>query len=68
MHDHMQSMVRNAAFKAATTLSLVAPSVIVPKLICHIKDDLNPSEMQKLSETDIAIWRMPEGSLYHDGM
>lgn len=67
MFLYLQGMTRKAAFKAATTLSLVAPSVVVPKLILHIRRDLDAGKLEDLSETDIAIWRTPEGTLYHDG-
>ncbi|KAH8110478.1 ARM repeat-containing protein [Phellopilus nigrolimitatus] len=56
----------NARDDAVTTLSFVAPDVIIPVLVTQIKDDLSPSKFASFSDEHIEIWKTPEGTLYID--
>ncbi|KAI5120166.1 hypothetical protein M0805_008433 [Coniferiporia weirii] len=49
---------------AVTTLSFIAPDIIVPVVVAQIKNDLMPSKFASLSEEDVKIWGTPEGTLY----
>ncbi|KAL5483042.1 GCN1 [Sanghuangporus weigelae] len=51
---------------ATTTLTFVAPEIILPPLIDQIKDDLSPECFASVSQEDVEIWKAPEGTLYRD--
>lgn len=56
-----------AAYRAVTTLALVSPEVIVPRIVEKIAFDLNPEECNALSDDDLGIWSTPEGTTFVDG-
>ncbi|KAL3473614.1 armadillo-type protein [Aspergillus californicus] len=67
--DPVQSKVPQvdaAVWAAAGDLAFVAPDAMVPKLVNQIKDDLDVSRVSKLTPTDAAIARTPEGTMFVD--
>ncbi|TCD64479.1 translational activator of GCN4 [Steccherinum ochraceum] len=60
------SSLAEAAYKAFTTIAFVAPEVTVSRIAEQATADLNAHEINQLSETDINIWRTPEGTAYVD--
>ena len=58
---------QQARYRAATTLSFVAGDVVLPDIVQQLKSDLDEKALGSITETDLAIWQTPEGTLYHDG-
>lgn len=56
-----------ASGRAVTTLSFVAPEVVIPEIVEQLRRDINAQEVDALTETDLAIWATPEGTTYVDG-
>lgn len=50
-----------------TTLSFVAPEVVIPQIVEQLRRDINAQELDSLTEEDLAIWATPEGTAYVDG-
>ncbi|KAL4869999.1 hypothetical protein BDV12DRAFT_166834 [Aspergillus spectabilis] len=55
-----------AIWAAAGDLAFVAPDVMVPQLVNQIKEDLDVSRASKITPTDAAIARTPEGTMFVD--
>lgn len=55
-----------AASRALTTLTFVAPSLIVPMAVEQIKQDLEPKSLHFIDTVSIGMWRMPEGVAFVD--
>lgn len=55
-----------AAFHAAADLAFVAPQTAIPILLKQIRDDLDPAQLEAIGETEAAIFRTAEGTLYVD--
>ncbi|KAL2824646.1 armadillo-type protein [Aspergillus cavernicola] len=67
--DPVQSKVPQigaAIWSAAGDLAFVAPDVMVPQLVNQIKDDLDAARVSKITPTDAAIARTPEGTMFVD--
>ncbi|KAH8425604.1 putative translational activator [Aspergillus melleus] len=67
--DPVQSKIPEidaAVWAAAGDLAFVAPDTMVPQLVAQIQDDLDPSRLSKLTPTDAAIARTPEGTMFVD--
>lgn len=45
----------------------MAPGVVIPEVLKQVQLDINAKTVGALTETDIAIWRTPEGTAYVDG-
>ncbi|RPA79656.1 ARM repeat-containing protein [Ascobolus immersus RN42] len=59
-------LAKTAAFRAAPTLSFIAPADITPLFVNLFTSDLNPSLLQGVSQEDVAIWRAPADVPYVD--
>jgi hypothetical protein len=57
----------NAAFRAVTTLSFVAPALILPPLMVQLRRDLDPTELESIGLHEYSIWKTPEDTLYVNG-
>ncbi|KAL4880474.1 armadillo-type protein [Aspergillus karnatakaensis] len=70
VQDHpVQSKVPQidtAIWAAAGDLAFVAPDVMVSQLVNQIKEDLDVSRASKITPTDAAIARTPEGTMFVD--
>ncbi|KAJ7449659.1 armadillo-type protein [Mycena latifolia] len=55
-----------AAYSALTTLVFVAPEAILPRIVEQLRADIDPSVVNALTEEDLGMWRMPEGSTFID--
>ncbi|KAL4779325.1 armadillo-type protein [Aspergillus varians] len=67
--DPVQSKVPEvdaAIWAAAGDLAFVAPDTMVPRLVNQIKEDLDVSRVSKITPTDAAIARTPEGTMFVD--
>ncbi|ORY90168.1 ARM repeat-containing protein [Leucosporidium creatinivorum] len=60
------SLFAEAAYRAATTLALILPAVIVPLLFTQFEDDLNPSHLTFIGSTEYGVWATPEGIPFVD--
>ncbi|KAJ7672704.1 armadillo-type protein [Mycena rosella] len=56
----------DAAYSALTTLVFVAPEAVLSRIIEHLRTDIDPSILNALTEEDLGMWRMPEGSTFID--
>jgi hypothetical protein len=56
-----------AAYRAATTLCFIQPSVYVPPLLEMIREDLDASALHSIGAEEIGIWRTPPGQTFVDG-
>ncbi|KAJ7281606.1 armadillo-type protein [Mycena rebaudengoi] len=56
----------DAAYSALTTLTFVAPETVVPRIMDQLRTDIDPSVLNALTEEDLGMWRMPEGSAFVD--
>lgn len=55
-----------AASRALTTLTFVAPSLIVPMALEQVKQDLEPKSLHFIDTVAVGMWRMPEGIAFVD--
>ncbi|KAJ7180610.1 armadillo-type protein [Mycena filopes] len=58
----------DAAYSALTTLVFVAPDVVLPHVVEQLRADIDPATFNALTEDDLGMWRMPEGSTFIDGI
>lgn len=63
----IQSGFQEASYNAIRTLAFVSPETVLPKLNDQLCSDLDPALVKYLTETDIGIWKTPEGTAYMDG-
>ena len=57
----------DAGFRAVTTLTFVAPDLVLPPLMAQLSRDLDPTELQSIGLHEYSIWKTPEGTLFVDG-
>ncbi|KAJ3552008.1 hypothetical protein NM688_g4384 [Phlebia brevispora] len=55
-----------ASYHTVTTLTFIAPEVVIPHLVGQLRSDIDARKINAISETDIAIWATPEGTAYVD--
>lgn len=55
-----------AAYRAATTLALVAPEAVVPRLFAQFQDDLSPQHVSFIGSLEYGVWATPEGTPFVD--
>ncbi|KAM0793613.1 hypothetical protein ACM66B_001046 [Microbotryomycetes sp. NB124-2] len=53
-----------AAYRAATTLALISPRVVVPLLFDQLEDDLEPSRLDFIGNLEYGVWATPEGNTF----
>ncbi len=64
----IQSGFQEASYNAIQTLAFVSPETVLPRINDQLCSDLDPALVKDLTETDIGIWRTPEGIAYVDGI
>ena len=65
--EGVHNLFQQVCYCATTTLSFVAGDVVLPDIVQQLKSDLDEKALGSITETDLAIWQTPEGTLYHDG-
>ena len=71
--SRIPSMTRNqagfedASYSAVTTLAFISPTSVLPQVIRRLQEDLDPEVLNALSDEDLSIWAMPEGTAFVDG-
>ncbi|KAJ7504446.1 armadillo-type protein [Mycena galericulata] len=55
-----------AAYHALTTLVFIAPDAVLPRIMEQLRTDIDPSVLNALTEEDLGMWRMPEGTTFID--
>lgn len=50
-----------------TTLTFIAPTVILPRIMNQLELDLDPSLLNSLTDFDYGVWQTPEGTPFVDG-
>ncbi|KAJ6607520.1 armadillo-type protein [Mycena sp. CBHHK59/15] len=58
--------IPDAAYNALTTVVFVSPDAALPRFVEQLRADLNSSVINALTEEDLGMWRMPEGSAFID--
>lgn len=56
-----------ASYSAVTTLILVSPSSVLPRIVEHLNGDINPDILNNISDHDLGVWATPEGTTFVDG-
>ncbi|KAJ7760500.1 armadillo-type protein [Mycena metata] len=56
----------DAAYSTLTTLVFVAPDIVLPRIVEILQADIDPATFNALTEEDLGMWRMPEGSTFID--
>ncbi|KAJ6518743.1 armadillo-type protein [Mycena sanguinolenta] len=64
--EDVKTGLPDAAYSALTTLVFVAPDVVLPRIVEQLQVDIDPSTLNALTEEDLGMWRMPEGSTFMD--
>ncbi|KAG0238098.1 translational activator of GCN4 [Actinomortierella wolfii] len=55
-----------AAMSAISSLVFISPDTMISMFMDHIVKDLDPTQLETITEQDVAIWKHPEGELYVD--
>ncbi|KAF5354845.1 hypothetical protein D9756_005584 [Leucocoprinus leucothites] len=55
-----------ASYRTVTTLTFIAPAVILPRIMEQLKADLDPSTLDSLTDFDYGVWQTPEGTTFVD--
>ncbi|KAG9005891.1 translational activator of GCN4 [Tulasnella sp. JGI-2019a] len=56
----------DAGHLAATTLTFIAPALIMPRMVVQLQKDLELDQLAAIGETEYNIWKTPEGTLFVD--
>jgi hypothetical protein len=62
-----QAGFEDASYSAITTLSFISPTSVLPQIIQRLQEDLDPEVLNALSDEELSIWAMPEGTTFVDG-
>lgn len=46
----------------------IAADIVLPRIVEQLRTDIDPSILNALTEEDLGMWRMPEGSAFVDGI
>jgi hypothetical protein len=66
--DKEHKFSQHACYRATTTLAFVAGDLVLSEILQQVKTDLDEKALGAITETDIAIWKTPEGTMYTDGL
>ncbi|KAJ7066647.1 armadillo-type protein [Mycena amicta] len=55
-----------ASYSALTTVVFVAPDVVLPGVVKQLQTDIDPITLNALTEEELGMWRMPEGTAFVD--
>ncbi|KAJ7720581.1 armadillo-type protein [Mycena maculata] len=64
--EDAKSGLPNAAYSALTTIVFIAPDAVLPRIVEQLRTDIDPAVLNALTEEDLGMWRMPEGSTFID--
>ncbi|SCV68098.1 BQ2448_219 [Microbotryum intermedium] len=56
----------NAAYAAASSLALINPTIIIPRLFEQLGEDLDPKKLDFIGNKEFGIWSTPEGTTFVD--
>jgi hypothetical protein len=56
-----------ASYTAIATLVFVAPSIVLPRLVEQLNEDIKPDVLNGISDFDLGVWATPEGTRFVDG-
>ncbi|KAF8959922.1 armadillo-type protein [Flammula alnicola] len=56
----------DACYSAITTLAFISPSLVLPRIVEQLQQDLDPNVLNTLSDDELAIWATPEGTTFVD--
>ncbi|KAF8627766.1 hypothetical protein AX17_006131 [Amanita inopinata Kibby_2008] len=57
---------QEASYNAVKTLAFVSPETVLPRIYEQLCADLDPALVNDLTNTDLGIWKTPEGTTYVD--
>lgn len=55
-----------AAYNAYTDIAFVAPEIGLPAVVAQLSQDLDPTQLESVGPTEVAMFRTPEGTAYID--
>ncbi|KAF7309756.1 TOG domain-containing protein [Mycena indigotica] len=55
-----------ASYAALTTIVFVAPDLILPRIVQQLQADIDCNTLNSLTEEELGMWRMPEGTAFID--
>ncbi|KXN82440.1 Translational activator gcn1 [Leucoagaricus sp. SymC.cos] len=55
-----------ASYHTVTTLTFIAPTIVLPRIMDQLKADLDPSNLNSLTDFDYGVWQTPEGTAFVD--
>lgn len=53
-----------AAYNAYTDIAFIAPEVGLPAVVGQLSQDLDPTQLESVGPTEVAMFRTPEGTAY----
>jgi hypothetical protein len=56
-----------ASYRTVTTLTFIAPAVVLPRIMEQLNADLSPADLRSLTDFDYGVWQTPEGTTFVDG-
>jgi hypothetical protein len=65
--DLVQYGFPEASYSVVTTLCFVSPTSVLPQIVKQLQDDLDPANLNTLSDFDLGVWATPEGTTFVDG-
>jgi hypothetical protein len=57
----------DAAYRAVTTMCLVAPQVAFPEISEFVRESLDPQQFAYIGSFELGVWNTPPGKTFHDG-
>ncbi|TFK50812.1 ARM repeat-containing protein [Heliocybe sulcata] len=64
--DSSERGMVEGSYRALSTITFVAPVLVLPRAVDQLRLDIPATDINSLSDTDIAIWATPEGVTYVD--
>ncbi|PLW51845.1 hypothetical protein PCASD_00862 [Puccinia coronata f. sp. avenae] len=56
----------DAAYRAVTTMCLVAPQVAFPEISEFVRESLDPQQFAYIGSFELGVWNTPPGKTFHD--
>ncbi|SCZ89778.1 BZ3500_MvSof-1268-A1-R1_Chr1-3g01573 [Microbotryum saponariae] len=66
IHHSQAKTLPEAAYAAASSLALINPTTIIPRLFKQLGEDLDPKQLDFIGTTEFGIWSTSEGTTFVD--
>ncbi|KZT22524.1 ARM repeat-containing protein [Neolentinus lepideus HHB14362 ss-1] len=64
--DSSDRRLMEGSYRTLSTVTFVAPPLVLPRAVDQLRLDISATDINSLSDTDLAIWATPEGVTYVD--